>query len=121
MRRFLALPAVLVVLAAAGCGGADETAGEEHAEPTGPIAVDSCLGQLGYGLLPATSGISAVTPSGKEFAIAFFDTPEAASSAADSAGGRATAVDTAVVTASGKALTRAELDEIRECVQAGAG
>lgn len=119
MRSALAL--LLVLAAAAGCGGSDEADDDEHVAPTGPVAVDTCLGERGYSLLPAANGVSAVTPGGVEFTIAFFDSAEQATSAADSAGGRATAVDNAVVTSSGKALSRAELDEIEDCVGRASG
>ena len=113
LRRLVALA---FVLAAAGCGG-DGAGGEgDAAAPTaGPLAVDACLAERGFGLQPAASGVSAVSPTGVAFTIAFFDSPEAAASAAAKAG--RTAVDDAVVTTSGKRLPRSELATIEECIR----
>lgn len=114
----LALISVLLALAS-GCGG-DEEAGENGAgRTTGPVtdvSVGDCLAGEGYGLFPTTSGVSAETPSGTRFTIAFFDSAAEADAAAANAGD-ATAVGNGVVTVSGdKALAQKDLDAIQDCV-----
>jgi hypothetical protein len=119
MRRPLLLVLGLVLLG--GCGGGDgETAGG-HTEtlPPGPQATDVCLGERGFSLRPASSGVSAISPSGAEFTVAFFDTEAEASEAAG--GGDATAVSNAVVTAADEPLTSAELATVEECIRGGEG
>lgn len=120
MRRLL--PLVLALVLVAGCGGNDgdgETGGA-HTEtlPAGPQATDICLGEQGFSIRPAASGVSAISPSGAEFTVTFFDDEAAAEAAADGAEG-STAVANAVVTPAGKRLSRAELATVEECVRGG--
>ena len=118
MRRLLPLFLGLVLLG--GCGGGDDNAtGGTHTEtlPLGPEATDICLGERGFSLRPATSGVSAISPSGAEFTIVFFDTDAEASEAAES--GDDTAVANAVVTAADKPLKTGELATVEECVRGG--
>ena len=63
------------------------------------------------------SGVSAISPSGAEFTLAFFDTEAEASEAAE--GGDRTAVANAVVTAADEQLTAGELATVEECVRGG--
>ena len=117
MRRLLPLVLGLVLLA--GCGGGDgETGGGTHTEtlPPGPEATDVCLGERGFSLRPAASGVSAISPGGAEFTITFFDTEAEASEAAGGAEG-STAVANAVVTPKGKRLTRQALATVEDCVR----
>jgi hypothetical protein len=117
MRRLL--PLVLGLALLGGCGGDDETGGT-HTEtlPPGPQATDVCLGEQGFSIRPAASGVSAVSPSGAEFTIVFFDDEAAATEAAGGAEG-STAVANAVVTPAGKRLTRQELATVEDCVRGG--
>ena len=121
MRRQLVLVLGLALLG--GCGGGDggsETAaGHTETLPPGPVATDACLGERGFSLRPSASGVSAISPRGAEFTIAFFDTEAAASEAAG--GGDGTAVANAVVTVAGKRLTAGELATVEECVRGSAG
>ena len=66
MRRLLALASSLVLALAGGCGRrrGDETGGAHPRLPPGPDATDACLGEHGFSLRPAASGVSAVSPSG---------------------------------------------------------
>jgi len=117
MRRLL--PLVLGLALLGGCGGGDgETAGG-HTEtlPPGPQATDVCLGEQGFSLRPAASGVSAIAPSGAEFTVTFFDTEADATEAA--AGGDGTAVSKAVVTAADEPLTSDELATVEECIRGG--
>ena len=116
MRRLLPLVLSLVLLVA--CGGGDEETGGGHTEtlPAGPQATDVCLGERGFSIRPSTSGVSAISPSGAEFTIAFFDTAAEATAAAGGAEG-STAVATAVVTPEGKRLGRQELATVEDCVR----
>src|SRR5688572_28353281 len=102
MRRLLPLVLGLVLLAGCGGGGGGDETGGAHTEtlPPGPEATDICLGEQGFELRPVTSGVSAVSPSGTEFTIAFFETEAEASEAAGGAEG-STAVANAVVTPKG--------------------
>ncbi|HEX4929539.1 MAG TPA: hypothetical protein VFV62_02435, partial [Gaiellaceae bacterium] len=99
-------------------GGDGETSGGTHTEtlPPGPQATDVCLGERGFSLRPATSGVSAISPSGAEFTIVFFDSEAEASEAAGGAEG-STAVANAVVTPKGKRLTSQELATVDDCVR----
>lgn len=114
----LALISVLLALAS-GCGG-DEQAGENGGRTTGPVSdvtVGDCLAGKGYGLFPTASGVTAETPSGTQFTIAFFDTPAEAKAAAANAAGDATAVGIGVVTVSeDEALAQKDLDAIQDCI-----
>ncbi len=117
MRRLLPLLAALAL--AAGCGGDGNGEGNGDAvgvtEP-GPLATDICLGERGFELRPAASGVSAVSPGGVELTIAFFDTEEDAAAAAEgSKGGEAVA--NAVVTPSKGRLSQEELETIEACVR----
>ena len=116
MRRFLPLVLGLVLLA--GCGGSEEETGGTHTEtlPRGPQATDICLGERGFSLRPATTGVAGVSPSGAEFTIAFYETDAEASDAAGGAEG-STALANAVVTPEGKRLTRQELATVEDCVR----
>jgi hypothetical protein len=119
MRRFLPLILGLVLLLVAGCGGGGGSdAGGTHTEtlPAGPQATDLCLGEKGFSLRPAKSGVSAVSPSGAGFTIVFFDTGAEAKEAADRAED-STAVANAVVTPEKDQLTREELATVEECVR----
>lgn len=122
MRRLLLLVLGLVLLGGCGDGGGGETTGGAHTEtlPQGPEATDICLGERGFSLRPATSGVSAISPSGAEFTITFFDSDAEAGDAAGGAEG-STAVANAVVTPEGKRLTRQELATVEECVRGGGG
>jgi hypothetical protein len=115
------LPLVLALALVGGCGG-DDDAGGTHTEtlPPGPQATDVCLGEQGFSLRPAASGVSAVSPSGAEFTLAFFEDDAEASEAAGRTEG-STAVANAVVTAEGKPLTTQELAKVEECVRGGGG
>jgi hypothetical protein len=113
-RRLLVL---LALTALAGCGGDDESDGSAPAA-TGPVATDICLGERGFGLRPAASGVSATTPGGAEFTVTFFPDEAAAAAAAGGSDG-STAVANAVVTPAGKRLTRQELAAVEECVRGG--
>jgi hypothetical protein len=119
MRRFLAL---VLVLAAAGCGGDESADDGGDVTPTTPaakaVAADTCLSDNGFSIQPAASGVSAVTPSGIAFTITFLATPAAATSAAENAG--RTAVDNAVVTATGKQIPKSELGTIEDCIRGAA-
>jgi hypothetical protein len=116
MRRLL--PLVLGLALLAGCGGGDGETGGTHTEtlPRGPEATDICLGERGFSLRPAASGVSAISPGGAEFTVAFFQSEAEASDAADGSEG-GTAVGNAVVTPTGKRLTRQELATVEECVR----
>jgi hypothetical protein len=116
MRRLL--PLVLALALLGGCGGGGDESGGAHTEtlPAGPQATDVCLGENGFQIRPAASGVSAISPSGAEFTVVFFDTEAEAGEAADGAGG-STAVANAVVTPEGKRLRREELATIEECVR----
>ncbi|HEX6130341.1 MAG TPA: hypothetical protein VF044_01335 [Actinomycetota bacterium] len=116
MRRLLPLVLGLVLLG--GCGGEDGETGGAHTEtlPPGPQATDVCLGEHGFSIRPAASGVSAISPSGAELTIVFFDTEADASEAAGGADG-STAVANAVVTAEGKQLTSEELATVEDCVR----
>lgn len=116
MRRLL--PLVLALVLVAGCGGDDGETGGTHAEtlPPGPQATDVCLGEQGFSIRPAASGVSAISPSGAELTIVFFDSEAAASEAAGGTDG-STAVENAVVTAEGKQLTSEELATVEDCVR----
>ena len=118
MRRLLLLVLGLVLLGGCGGGGDGETTTRGHTEtlPPGPEATDVCLGERGFSLQPVTSGVSAISPSGAEFTITFFDTDAEASDAAGGAEG-STAVANAVVTPEGKRLTRQELATVEDCVR----
>jgi hypothetical protein len=119
MRRLLLLVLGLVLLGGCGGGGGDGEATGGHTEtlPPGPEATDVCLGERGFSLRPAASGVSAISPSGAEFTVAFFDTEAEASEAAE--GGDDTAVANAVVTAADEPLTTEELATVEECVRGG--
>ena len=111
------LAVLLALLALAGCGGGDdEGTGDGASTDSGPVPTDSCLGEQGFSLRPAASGISAVSPSGVAFTVTFFDTEADAREAAGGAEG-STAVATAVVTPEGKRLTSPELATVEECVR----
>jgi hypothetical protein len=117
MRRRLA-PLVVLALVA-GCGGGDdEETGGAHTEtlPLGPEATDICLGERGFSLRPAASGVSAVAPNGVEFTVTFFSSDEDAKAAASKARG-STAYENAVVTPSGKQLSRADRETVAECIR----
>ena len=116
MRRLL--PYVLGLVLLGGCGGGDEVTDGTHTEtlPPGTQATDVCLGENGFSIRPAASGVSAVSPSGAELTIAFFETEAEASDAAGGAEG-STAIGTAVVTPEGKRLTRQELATVESCVR----
>lgn len=116
MHRLLVLALGLVLLG--GCGGDDGETGGGHTEtlPPGPQATDICLGERGFALRPSTSGVSAVTPKGVEFTITFFSTAAEAKAAASKATG-STAYDNAVVTPSGKQLSRADRETVEECIR----
>jgi hypothetical protein len=116
MRRLL--PLVLGLALLGGCGGGDDDAGGAHTEtlPAGPQATDVCLGENGFEIRPAASGVSAISPQGAAFTIVFFDTEAEAAEAAGGAEG-STAVANAVVTPEGKQLTREELATVEECVR----
>jgi hypothetical protein len=118
MRRLLPLVLGLVLLG--GCGGEDGETGGAHTEtlPPGPQATDVCLGEQGFSIRPAASGVSAISPSGAEFTVTFFDDEAAAEAAAGGAEG-STAVANAVVTPTGKRLLRTELATVEECVRGG--
>jgi hypothetical protein len=115
VRRLLLLVLGLVLLG--GCGGGDGETVTGHTEtlPPGPQATDVCLGERGFSLRPAASGVSAISPSGVEFTIAFFDTEAEASEAAK--GGDDTAVANAVVTAADEPLKTDELATVEECIR----
>ena len=106
----------LVLLGGCGGGGGDGEAVGGHTEtlPPGPQATDVCLGERGFSLRPAASGVSAISPSGAEFTVVFFDTEAEATEAAD---GDDTAVANAVVTAADEPLTTEELATVEECVR----
>lgn len=114
VRRSLASAAVLVLVA--GCSDGDEGGGSMTAP--GPVAADLCLGERGFALRPAASGVSAITPNGVEFTIAFFSTVEEASEAAGRAEG-STAVANAVVTPTGERLAASDMETIEVCVRGG--
>jgi hypothetical protein len=116
MRRLL--PFALAVVLLGGCGGGGDETGGAHTEtlPPGPQATDVCLGERGFSLRPATSGVSAISPSGAEFTVVFFDNEAEAGEAAARAEG-STAVANAVVTPERKQLTRQELTKVEECVR----
>ncbi len=116
MRRHLASLVVLALVA--GCGGSDEETGGAHTEtlPPGPEATDICLGERGFSLRPAASGVSAVAPNGVEFTVTFFETDEEAKAAASNATG-STAYENAVVTPSGKQLSRADREAVEACIR----
>lgn len=118
MRRLLLLVLGLVLLG--GCGGGGGETGGTHTEtlPAGPEATGICLGEQGFSLRPAASGVSAVSPGGAEFTIAFFETEAEAEDAAGGSDG-GTAVGNAVVSPGGKRLTRQELATVEECVRGG--
>lgn len=118
MRRLL--PLVLALVLAAGCGGEEGETGGTHTEtlPPGPEATDICLGEHGFSLRPAASGVSAISPTGVELTVTFFDDEAAAEAAAGGAEG-STAVANAVVTPTGKRLPRAELATVEDCVRGG--
>jgi len=121
MRRRLVL--VLGVVLIGGCGGdGGETGGTggTHTEtlPAGPQATDICLGERGFAIRPATSGVSAVSPGGAEFTLVFFDTEAEAKEAEGGAEG-STAVANAVVTPEEERLTAEELATVEECVRGG--
>ena len=126
MRWLLVFVFVLVLVVLGGCGGGGESeggggeTGDAHTEtlPPGPEATDVCLGEQGFSLRPAASGVSAVSPSGAEFTIAFFDSDAEANEAASGAEGSA-AVANAVVTPKGKRLTSQQLATVEECVRGG--
>jgi hypothetical protein len=92
-------------------------AGHTETLPPGPQATDVCLGERGFSLRPAASGVSAISPSGAEFTVVFFDSEAEASEAAEGAAEGSTAVATAVVTPAGKRLTSQELATVEECVR----
>lgn len=114
VRRILASLAVLVLVA--GCRGGSQDGGPTTAP--NPVATASCLGERGFALRPAASGVSAIAPNGVEFTIAFFSTAEEASEAAGRAEG-STAVANAVVTPTGEQLPASEMETIEECVRGG--
>jgi len=123
MRRLL--PLVLGLALLGGCGGSSGGgdqggSGGTHTEtlPLGPESTAICLGERGFSIRPTTSGVSAVSPSGAEFTIAFFESEAEASEAAGGAGG-STAVANAVVAPAGKRPTSGELATIEECVRGG--
>lgn len=116
MRRQLA--SLILLALVAGCGGDD---GDEEGDGVttmarGAVATDVCLGEHGFALSPSASGVSAVSPNGVEFTVTFFSTAEEASAAAAKAEG-STAVADAVVTPSGKRLSRGELETVEECIR----
>ena len=115
--RPLLLLLMLGLVLLGGCGGGDDDTGGAHTEtlPPGPQATDLCLGERGFTLRPATMGISAVSPTGVEFTVVFFDTEAEAAEAADRAEG-STAIATAVVTPAGKQLKKTELATVEECI-----
>jgi hypothetical protein len=116
MRRLL--PLVLGLALLGGCGGSNGETGGTHTEtlPLGSQATDVCLGEHGFSIRPAASGVSAVAPSGAEFTVAFYETEAEASDAAAGAEG-STAVANAVVTPEGKRLNRQELSTVEDCVR----
>lgn len=118
MRRLLPLVLGLVLLG--GCGGGDGETGGAHTEalPPGPQATDVCLGERGFSIRPAASGVSAISPSGAELTIVFFDSEAEAGEAAGGSGDSA-AVANAVVTAEGKQPTNEELATVEDCVRDG--
>lgn len=119
MRAFATLLlAVALPLVGWGCGGGDEPDGAATPTATGPAATDVCLGERGFGLRPASSGIAATTPGGTEFTVTFFADEDAAAAAAGGAEG-STAVANAVVAPAGKRLSRQELATVEECVRGG--
>jgi hypothetical protein len=113
VRRILASVAILALVA--GCSGGSAVGGSTPAP--GPVTTDVCLGERGFALRPAASGVSAIAPSGVEFTIAFFSTAGEASEAAGRAEG-STAVANAVVAPTGE-LTAADMKTIEECVRGG--
>ncbi|HEX6130348.1 MAG TPA: hypothetical protein VF044_01370 [Actinomycetota bacterium] len=115
------LAALVVVALVAGCGGDDgeESDGGTTAAP-GAVATDVCLGEQGFALRPAADGVSAVTPGGVEFTVSFFATAAEAEAAASGSDG-STAVANAVVTPSGKRLSRADLEIVEGCIRGEAG
>ena len=119
MRRLL--PLVLGLALLGGCGGGDgeTTGGHTETLPPGPQATDVCLGERGFSLRPAASGVAAISPSGAEFTVTFFDTEAEAGEAAE--GGDDTAVANAVVTATDEPLTTDELATVEECIRGGDG
>ena len=119
VRRLLASGAVLALVAACSSGSIGSDGGEDGASgATGPVATDLCLGERGFALRPAASGVSAIAPNGVEFTIAFFSSAEDASEAAGRAEG-SMAVANAVVTPTGGPLAAADLTAIEECVRGG--
>ena len=118
MRQLLPLLLGLVLLA--GCGGGDNEVSGAHTEtlPAGPEATDVCLGEQGFAIRPVARGVSAISPSGAEFTVVFFDSEADATEAAEGAEGSA-AVANAVVTPEGEQLTREELATVEECVRGG--
>lgn len=119
MHRLLVLSLIGLGLLV-GCGGKSGggSASGTHTEtlPLGAEATGLCLGEKGFLLRPAASGVSAVSPSDKEFTISFFSTEAAASHAAGGAAG-STAFANAVVTPKGKRLTSQELATVERCVR----
>jgi hypothetical protein len=121
MHRLLVLSLIglglLVGCGGQGGGGSSGTGGT-HTEtlPLGAEATGLCLGEKGFLLRPAASGVSAVSPSDKEFTVSFFSTEAAASHAAGGAAG-STAIANAVVTPKGKRLTSQELATVERCVR----
>lgn len=118
MRRLLPLVLGLVLLGACGGNDGDGEAGGAHTEtlPAGPQATDVCLGEQGFSIRPAASGVSAISPSGAEFTVTFFDDESAASEAAAGTEG-STAVANAVVTPEDTRLTSEELATVEDCVR----
>jgi hypothetical protein len=119
MRLIAVIIAVLAL--GSGCGGGDgggDENGDGGTTTVTQLTVDDCLAGRGFGLNPtAGGGVSAVTPRGVAFTIAFFPTPDGARAAARKAGAGAVAVDTGVVKASDKGkLSQADLDAIEECI-----
>jgi hypothetical protein len=118
MRQAAAFLAVLAL--ASGCGsdnGADGNGGGAGTTAT-KVTVEDCLTGRGFSLNPsAGDAVSAVTPRGVAFTIAFFPTADGARAAARKAGAGATAVGTGVVKAAGKQkLSQADLDVIEGCI-----
>jgi len=120
VRRHLA--SLVVVALVAGCGGDDggEEAGNGTTTAPSAVTTDVCLGEQGFALRPAADGVSAVTPSGVEFTVTFFSTAAEADAAASGSEG-STAVANAVVTPSGKRLSRADLDTVEGCIRGEGG
>ena len=118
MRWLLPLVVGLVLLGGCGGGDGDSTGGGAHTEtlPPGPEATDICLGERGFSLRPAATGVSAISPSGAEFTIVFFESGAEASDAAGGAEG-STAVANALVTPEGKRLTSQELATVEDCIR----